>query len=36
MVESSLNVWMNVAVAMSLVGFVVYVSCLGSTTWWED
>lgn len=36
MIENSLNVWLNVAAMLSLLGFIVYISCLSSTTWFGD
>lgn len=36
MIESTLNVWLNVAAMLALTGFVVYISCLSSTTWFGD
>ena len=36
MIEQTLNVWLNVAAMLALTGFVVYISCLSSTTWFGD
>ena len=36
MIEKTLNVWLNVAVMLALAGFVVYISCLSSTTWFGE
>lgn len=36
MIERTLDVWLNVAAMLALTGFVVYISCLSSTTWFGD
>lgn len=36
MIEPCLNVWLNVAVGLSLAGFAIYCTLLRSTTWWGD
>ena len=30
-----LDIWMNIAVPMVIVGVIAFLSCLGSTTWDE-
>lgn len=36
MIEQTLNVWLNVAAMLSLTGFIIYITCLSSTTWFGD
>lgn len=36
MIYDTLNVWLNVAAMLALTGFVVYISCLSSTTWFGE
>lgn len=36
MIENAIHVWLNVAAMLALVGFVVYLSCLSSTTWFGE
>ena len=36
MIEQTLNVWLNVAAMLSLTGFVIYITCLSSTTWFGE
>lgn len=31
-----IHVWLNVATVLCIAGVLVFVSCLGSTTWFED
>lgn len=36
MIESTLNVWVNVAAMLALTGFIIYISCISSTTYFDD
>ena len=36
MIENTLNVWLNVAAMLALTGFIVYLSCIASTTYFDD
>jgi hypothetical protein len=36
MIEQTLNVWLNVAAMLSLTGFIIYITCLSSTTWFGE
>lgn len=34
--EQKLNLWLNLAVLLCIVGVAAFISCLGSTTWYGD
>jgi hypothetical protein len=34
--QEKINLWMNIAVLLSIVGVMTFLSCLGSTTFWGD
>lgn len=36
MIYDTLNVWLNVAAMLALTGFVVFISCLSSTTYFDE
>lgn len=36
MIYDTLNVWLNVAAMLALTGFIVFISCLSSTTYFDD
>lgn len=36
MIESSLSVWLNVAAMLALTGFIIWISCISSTTYFDD
>lgn len=36
MIENTLNIWLNVAAMLSLTGFIIYITCLSSTTWFNE
>lgn len=36
MIENTLNVWINVAAMLALTGFIIYISCISSTTYFDD
>lgn len=36
MIEQTLNVWLNVAAMLALTGFIVFISCLSSTTYFDE
>lgn len=36
MIENTLNVWLNVAAMLALTGSIIYISCLSSTTYFDD
>lgn len=31
-----LNIWLNIAAVLAFVGAAVYLTCLSSTTYWDD
>lgn len=36
MIYNALSVWLNVAAMLALTGFIVFISCLSSTTYFDD
>ena len=34
--QEKINLWMNIAVLLSIVGVMTFLSCLGSTTFWDE
>lgn len=36
MIYDTLNVWLNVAAMLALTGFIVFISCLSSTTYFDE
>lgn len=36
MIYDTLNVWLNVAAMLALTGFIVFISCLLSTTYFDE
>lgn len=36
MIENTLSVWLNVSAMLALTGFIIWISCLSSTTYFDD
>lgn len=34
--EQQINLWLNIAVLLCIVGAATFLTCLGSTTWYGD